>query len=502
MEKSITTDFLIVGSGFGGTLLAMGLAKSGQRVVVVEKKSHPRFTIGESSTPIADMILRRLGRLYNLPFLYDLSRYGTWQKNHPELICGIKRGFSYYYHEPGKIFTSNSDHKNELLVAASQNNENSDTNWLRSDVDHFLVQQLKNCGVLFVERTEITITERNDEQKEWSVRAVSDQDDLSISCNWIIDATGSSSFSETHFGVQSTNKGFESHSYAIYSHVQEAGHWLEYLKSKEFKVGDYPYNPDHSALHHILEEGWMWMLRFNNNLLSTGFLVDGNTVRPNEVRNLEWHDIIKKYPSLNILFERAKLVNPPSGWIKSGRLQRKLNKVYGSGWVALTHTGGFVDPLHSTGIAHTLTGVEKLLEVFSRPANESKINEDLKIFQDKVFNELEGIDLLVSSCYYSRSHFPLFKASVMLYFAATVHYEQMRLRGEIPETFLCSGDSDISQMIWECHAEIKNWHQCGADKNDAGRLIKMIRQKIEPFNSVGLMDSSKKSMYRHTAVSL
>src|SRR5665811_1583703 len=111
-------DILIAGAGFAGSLTALILYNLGFKVCLLEKGQHPRFSIGESSTPVADMILRNLSAKYNLPWLYDFSRYGSWQQTHPEIVCGIKRGFSFFKHYPGKEFFTDEDHKNELLVAA------------------------------------------------------------------------------------------------------------------------------------------------------------------------------------------------------------------------------------------------------------------------------------------------------------------------------------------------------------------------------------------------
>ena len=51
---------LIIGSGFSGSLLATILAKSGVKVILIDRQSHPRFAIGESSTPTATLILKSL----------------------------------------------------------------------------------------------------------------------------------------------------------------------------------------------------------------------------------------------------------------------------------------------------------------------------------------------------------------------------------------------------------------------------------------------------------
>ena len=119
MERNGTYDVVIIGAGFSGTLTALCLHQKGLNVCVLEKDEHPRFAVGESSTPIADMILRTISDTYDLPWLKPFSRYGSWQKYYPEITCGLKRGFSYYKHKPNSNFTTDKSHSNELLAATN-----------------------------------------------------------------------------------------------------------------------------------------------------------------------------------------------------------------------------------------------------------------------------------------------------------------------------------------------------------------------------------------------
>src|SRR5881296_2827933 len=86
-------DVAVIGSGFGGSLLAMIARRLGRSVVLLERGRHPRFVIGESSTPLANLLLEGLARRYDLPRIIPLAKWGSWQKTHPEIVCGLKRGF-------------------------------------------------------------------------------------------------------------------------------------------------------------------------------------------------------------------------------------------------------------------------------------------------------------------------------------------------------------------------------------------------------------------------
>ena len=45
--------FLVIGAGFSGSLLSAILARHGKQVTLIDRGEHPRFAIGESSTPAA-----------------------------------------------------------------------------------------------------------------------------------------------------------------------------------------------------------------------------------------------------------------------------------------------------------------------------------------------------------------------------------------------------------------------------------------------------------------
>lgn len=495
-------DFVIVGSGFAGSILGMCLSQIGYSVCILEKEKHPRFAIGESSTPIADMVLRKLSEEYNLPFLSKISRYGEWQRTYPHIGCGLKRGFSYYFQTPGEAFKGDRGHTKELLVAASINDENSDTNWLRSDVDHFLIQKAAELGIMVLEETEITDLNRDGETTSWTIGLKSGESKNSVRCSWLIDATGSNQFSRKFLGTTTSSDIFETNSRALFSHFNKVPEWFSHVKKNQTFIDDYPYHPDHSALHQLLEEGWMWMLRFNSGKLSAGIVLDNSMELAVDNAEAQFFSIINRYPSLKRLFKSAELSNTPDKVVKSGRLQRKLDKVYGDGWIALNHSGGFVDPLHSTGIAHTLCTVEKIVNIFRNKLSLNDIQERLQKYQDTMFMELELIDLLVSAGYMTRRNFSLFTAAVMLYFVASVRYEQSRLQGEIPDSYLCAADPEIKNCIRKSFDEIKKASAANRLDLDSEMLIQHIKERVKPLNDVGLMDESKKNMYTHTAVEM
>ena len=147
----LTTDIVILGSGFGGSLLALILARAGKSVAMVDRSRHPKFAIGESSTPLADRTLAQMADAYGIPELRPLCHWGSLKRERPQLLCGKKRGFTYFDQTTDEDLTGENFDARRLLVSASVDDEHSDTHWLRSDVDQFIFQLAKASGVVAFE---------------------------------------------------------------------------------------------------------------------------------------------------------------------------------------------------------------------------------------------------------------------------------------------------------------------------------------------------------------
>jgi FADH2 O2-dependent halogenase len=67
---------IIIGSGFAGSLTAMIARRLGLSTALIERGRHPRFIIGESSTPLANLLLEEIAEDYDLPSVRPLCKMG------------------------------------------------------------------------------------------------------------------------------------------------------------------------------------------------------------------------------------------------------------------------------------------------------------------------------------------------------------------------------------------------------------------------------------------
>lgn len=500
---TMEADVVVLGSGVGGSLMALVLERIGWQPVVIDRAAHPRFAIGESSTPTANMILRDLADRYDLPRLGPLAKCGPWQEAYPEIVAGRKRGFSYFHHQPGKAFVPDPKHTNELLVAASSDPYYSDTHWLRADVDAFLAAEVRAAGIPLWERTEVTAIERED---RWRVSARRDGETLRCTADFLIDATGTAGVVPRALGIADRTDEMATRSRALYSHFTGIPSWREWMERQGGCVADHPYPCDEAAVHHILDGAWMWELRFNDGRVSAGLVVDArhHPLDADSSPEQEWRAWLQRYPTLADRFGKAALVDPPGRIIRTKRLQRMVEQAAGPGWAVLPFTAGFVDPLHSTGIAHTLSGIERLARIMEEGSEPRPTA--LQQYSTAVCRELRFVDQLVAVCYAALPSFRAWTASTMLYFAAATTYERLRAthpggwNEPFQRSFLCADDEEFRQMVQQALKRISAWptHHPPSEKRVA-RYEQWVEQAVRPYNRVGLFDPPVPNMYPHTA---
>ena len=496
-------DVAIIGSGFAGSILAMILAKSGLRIALIDSMPHPRFAIGESSTPLADMILRRLARLHQLPSLEALSTWGTWQKNHPRLTCGRKRGFSYYRHQRGHVFSEHQLGEQSLLVAASANDDVADTHWYRQEVDSFLFQESLNLGVLEFIGHRIVAVDRSAEGS-YTLHSIHASGESTIRSDWVIDASGAAGVSAKIMNQPDLTHKLQTKTRSTYAHYKGIGSWTQQLCKLGQDIQQNPFDADDAAQHHLTETGWLWMLRFNNGITSVGLTewigemptwpensshhLNQCAPRTNESQSLP--RLVEDYPSLTEMTATASFVGPPNGVQSTGRLQRFFNPLLSPRYLMLPTAALTLDPLHSTGIAHALAGVERILDIILVRSQGKEQMLAMQQYETSFLQESRILDELVNTAYLTMGDFERFTAACMLYFAGAIACEERYQQGEVPSHLWNTDDPAFTNFVTRACAALRD-HQ--EDYQD------MISDGLLPWNTAGLMDPGVQNRYAYTA---
>lgn len=488
-------DVVILGSGFAGSLLGLLLQKRGLSVLVIDRQQHPRFAIGESSTPAADFILESLCAEYDLPELKPLCRYGSWCRSQPSISRGLKRGFSYFHHREGEPFIPGPDHERELLVAASAHDEVGDTHWYRADVDAFIARLFVEAGGQLWEETTVESIMTG---PVWQLSCERQGVTTRVEADFVVDGTGGDSALVKSLGLTSEAGSLSTHSRSLFGHFHGVRHWGDLLTESGVDQTDHPYPCDQAALHHIIDGGWMWMLRFDNGITSVGWSLDPrrHPLPAKLTPQQEWAQLLSRYPSVADQLRDARPALPFTAempLIRTGRLQRLVSQAAGANWALLPHTAGFIDPFYSTGIAQSLLGVESLAAILSQSSSLADRMAELERYSQRLKQEFTLVDQFVSLAFQTMGRDPrLLHAASMLYFAAATTYESRRQAGQ-KDAFLLADDEAFLRMMEVPDATFRQ----GCESIEA--WVRSVQILTQPWNTVGLFEPRHPNMYWHTA---
>lgn len=495
---------VIVGSGFAGAILARILRRQGHDVLLAERGIHPRFALGESSTPLAAICLERLGARYDLDDLHHLAAYGRWLAHLPGVRRGLKRGFTFYAHTPGRVYRNDAHNGNRLLVAASPHDGVADTHWLREDVDHFLVQRAVAEGVEYLDRCEIRGLEPRG--SGFQLAAESPAGLWNTTADLVVDASGAGGFLAGHLGIGSRLAQMQLNTGLVFGHFADLPPFVQVAREAGAELPEGPYPDDRAAVHHVIPEGWMYVLPFDHGVASAGFVLetaDARRLTAEREPEAAWRELLSRYPTLAAQFANARPVRPIGSL---PRLQRRLERAAGPNWALLPHAFHFLSPLFSTGIAWSLLGVERLaliLETAHEAAAPSgAVAAGLQRYHDLLATEADHLEALVGGGYRARSDFELFCASSYLYFAAVSYFEAAQRLLPAPEGlegwawsgFAGSTDPVLREAVRA--AAVPLGPGAGATSGYAtARYSALVRRLIARRNVAGLASPARNRMY-------
>lgn len=492
--KHLECDIAVLGSGFGGTLLAIIARRLGFSVALLERGAHPRFAIGESSTPLADFKLAAIADRFGLDWLRPFAKYGTWKATHPYVRCGLKRGFSFFRHEAGKPFTPHPQNANALLVAASPDDARSDTHWFRADFDGNLVERAQAAGVSYHDRFETGAVVRDN---GWRIHGSRFGEIVDVRAEFLVDATGDAGLLARTLGIEPVDPAtLMAKSRALYSHFTGVARWHDVLEETHGPAAtrDHTFPCDAAALHQIIDGGWMWVLRFDHGITSAGFSLnpDVHPLRLDEAPEAEWRRLLDRYPSLARQFAKAQPVQP---FVRTGRLQRRWSRAAGADWAMLPHAAGFLDAWLSPGIAQTLFAVERLGRIMAEDWRSPRREARLVDYGQSVLNELAWVDEITGTCFACMDRFEVMTPVSMLYFVAAHYCEERERAGQaLPEAAFLLADEPVYRQN---AATLCRQAQTVAP-DDAPRFAATVRQALAPYNLCCLCDPSRRNMYPFT----
>jgi FADH2 O2-dependent halogenase len=168
--------------------------------------------------------------------------------------------------------------------------------------------------------------------------------------------------------------------------------------------------------------------------------------------------------------------------------------VAGARWALLPSAVGVVDPLLSTGFPLTLLGIARLLDILETTTGDER-RTALDEYARDTHDELDVTAALVAALYAHMDDPPMFKRLGLLYFAAASYSEAARRLGrpDLAPGFLLHAHPGFGRDLRACAAAALAVPRTAAGARAA--LFDRIDRAIEPFDTAGLLDRTRRDWY-------
>jgi FADH2 O2-dependent halogenase len=197
-------------------------------------------------------------------------------------------------------------------------------------------------------------------------------------------------------------------------------------------------------------------------------------------------------------FSRTELTALCGRIRRTPRLQRRARRTVGPNWAMLPLAAYTLDALHSSGNAHTLYGIERLVSIFERRLGRDEFYVALREHDRILQSEIDLIDQIVHGCYRGFADFDLLASFAMFYFAGAHNSEDLRRRGlaRPGNAFLLADNTGFRQTVDLCYDQLLALTTAGRPPAAAVREFKdLVKREIAPFNIAGLCDDARQNMY-------
>lgn len=345
-----TCDVLIIGGGPAGSTAAIGLARAGHRVVLVEKDSHPRFHIGESLLPMNLPILERLGVL-------EAVRAIGVAKRGADFPAG---GGRYNVFRFDRALRPAPDHAFQVR---------------REDFDRVLFEQARREGVDARERTRALRMDTGADGRPARVHLRGPRGEYTVAPRFVVDASGRDTFLGRGLRLKRRNRRHQSA--AVFSHFRGVSR----------RPG--PDAGNISIYRHA--HGWMWFIPLPDDAMSIGAVCSPEYLKERGGQSEAF--LMRTIQSVPDAAERMVGSERIAPVHATGNYAYECRRMHGPGWLMLGDAYAFVDPMFSSGVFLAMNsaelGARAVDAALRRPAREAALMRALQRRLDRGLDEFK-----------------------------------------------------------------------------------------------------------------
>ncbi len=353
-ESPVRYDVVILGGAFSGASAAILLRRDlpQLRVLIVEKAAAFDEKVGEATTEMSAMFLTR--------------RLAMWRHLESEQLP--KEGLRYWF-------------SNEKVTGHANASETG--GMIRSTVPAFQLRR----DALDEHLLATAVAEGADLWRSAKVRDVvvgdfdhrviveSADGDREISCRWVLDATGRTTFLGRRLNLIDRNE--EHPTAAIWCRWKNVRH-IDDLAVRLGIAGGNVGSRRLGTNHYTGRGYWIWVIPLGNGETSIGVVFDKRLVDLHHSKNRadDFIAFLKAIPSLTELLDGAE---PRLDDLRFYSSLAYVTKQYmGRGWSLLGDAAAFLDPYYSPGLDHASFTVEATVEIIKRDAMQKSVDAALR----------------------------------------------------------------------------------------------------------------------------
>lgn len=404
MKDPSIYDVIILGAGIGGTTLGTVLAKKGLKVLLIEAGSHPRFALGESTTPDISGLFKLISLKYDIP---EVANLGTFYDLRDTVgpSTGVKRSFSFLFHRENEEQIPTESHQFPTLAPPL----GPDCHFFRQDTDAYMLTIALQYGAEVRQQTRIEDFDFSEDE----VKLTSTKGEV-FKAKYVVDGAGFRSPLAQKFDLrEDPGDVLKTNSRAIFTHMMNVKAYDQIPANPQGFNLAYPLSQ--GTLHHVFEGGWFWIIPFDNHKDSTNHLCSVGLLLNRDIHpetgmeaEEEFFSFVKRFPGVIRQFEGAKSVR---NWISTGRIQYSSKNITGHRFSLLAHAASFVDPLYAGGLNLTLRTVDGLAgQIIKAFANNDFSVEQFQHVNDAFQWNVRHYDKIISRSYSSFYDFDLWDA--------------------------------------------------------------------------------------------
>lgn len=309
MARAEQTDVLVIGAGPAGSVAAALLRQQGRKVLVLERETFPRFSIGESLLPQSMTFLEQAGMLRAV----------------------VEAGFQY---KNGATFVR--DQRYTEFDFRDKHSEGWGTTYQvqRARFDHLLAQEAERMGADVRFRHEVIAVDISGQRPVVQVRSP-DGEVYSVDASFLLDASGFGRILPRLLGL-SRPSDFPVRG-AIFAHIQD-----------HITDASFDRNKIRITVHPEHVDVWYWLIPFSDGRCSIGvvarqdYLAGFQGTDTERLRTLVFED-----PSARTLLKDAEWTMPARQIVGYAS---NVSALAGKGFALLGNAGEFLDPVFSSGV--------------------------------------------------------------------------------------------------------------------------------------------------------